>query len=97
MLDWSLNSEPVAADEDAEFTSPDARESVRTKFFLAFTSNMISAGTREHIRYLAEHSMVQVMVTSAGGVEEDFIKCLGRLEWSIPWSMGAPSMSSKKT
>lgn len=26
-------------------------------------------------RYLAEHNLVDCIVTSAGGVEEDFIKC----------------------
>jgi deoxyhypusine synthase len=49
---------------------------VRCKIFLGYTSNLISAGTRETIRYLAQNNMVDVIVTSAGGVEEDFIKCL---------------------
>ncbi|TNN19525.1 Deoxyhypusine synthase isoform 2 [Schistosoma japonicum] len=44
--------------------------------FLAYTSNMVSSGVREVIRFLAEHNLVDVIVTSAGGVEEDFIKCL---------------------
>jgi deoxyhypusine synthase len=37
---------------------------------------MISAGVREFIRYLVEHKMVDVIVTTAGGIEEDFIKCM---------------------
>ncbi|CAL8272129.1 unnamed protein product [Lota lota] len=45
--------------------------------FLGYTSNLISSGVRESIRYLAEHSMVDVIVTTAGGIEEDLIKCLG--------------------
>jgi deoxyhypusine synthase len=45
--------------------------------FLGYTSNMVSSGLREIFRYLAEHKMIDVIVTSAGGVEEDFIKCLG--------------------
>uniref|UniRef100_A0A8C4ZVI2 Deoxyhypusine synthase n=1 Tax=Gadus morhua TaxID=8049 RepID=A0A8C4ZVI2_GADMO len=45
--------------------------------FLGYTSNLISSGVRETIRYLAEHSMVDVIVTTAGGIEEDLIKCLG--------------------
>lgn len=45
--------------------------------FLGYTSNLISSGVRESIRYLAEHRMVDVLVTSAGGIEEDLIKCLG--------------------
>ncbi|EUB65038.1 Deoxyhypusine synthase [Echinococcus granulosus] len=44
--------------------------------FLAYTSNMISAGVREVIRFLVQHNMVDVLVTSAGGVEEDFVKCM---------------------
>ena len=43
---------------------------------LAYTSNMVSSGVREAIRYLVEHSFVDVLVTTAGGVEEDLIKSL---------------------
>lgn len=32
---------------------------------------------REVIRYLVKHRHVSVLVTTAGGIEEDFIKCLG--------------------
>ncbi|XP_051632394.1 deoxyhypusine synthase isoform X1 [Manacus candei] len=44
--------------------------------FLGFTSNLVSSGVRESIRYLVQHGMVDVLVTTAGGVEEDLIKCL---------------------
>lgn len=44
--------------------------------FLAYTSNIVSSGVREVIRYLVEHRFVDVLVTTAGGVEEDFIKSL---------------------
>ncbi|XP_014220039.1 probable deoxyhypusine synthase [Copidosoma floridanum] len=44
--------------------------------FLGYTSNMASCGVRDTIRYLAEHRMVDCIVASAGGIEEDFIKCL---------------------
>ena len=40
------------------------------------TSNLISAGVRESVRFMMQHSMVDVVVCSAGGIEEDFIKCL---------------------
>ncbi|MBN3324249.1 DHYS synthase, partial [Atractosteus spatula] len=55
--------------------------------FLGYTSNLISSGVRESIRYLAEHGMVDVIVTTAGGVEEDLIKCLAPTflgEFSLP-------------
>jgi deoxyhypusine synthase len=76
MLDWSLADEPVAADEDEDFLSHEAREKVRCRVWLSYTSNMISSGCREYIRYLAKHKMIQAIVTTAGGIEEDFVKCL---------------------
>lgn len=45
--------------------------------FLGYTSNMASCGIRDTIRFLVQHKMVDCIVASAGGVEEDFIKCLG--------------------
>ena len=45
--------------------------------FLGYTSNMVSSGNREIIRYLVENKKVDVLVTTAGGIEEDIIKCLG--------------------
>jgi deoxyhypusine synthase len=76
MLDWSLADEPVAADEDDDFVSVEARTNVRCRVWLSYTSNMISSGCREYIKYLVKHNMVQVLVTTAGGIEEDFVKCL---------------------
>jgi deoxyhypusine synthase len=37
---------------------------------------MVSSGCRDIIRYLCQHKLIHVLVTTAGGVEEDFIKCL---------------------
>lgn len=76
MLDWSLHDEPVASDEDEDFISPENRSNVRCRVWLSYTSNMISSGCREYILYLVKHKMVQVLVTTAGGIEEDFVKCL---------------------
>lgn len=45
--------------------------------FLGYTSNMVSSGLRDIIRYLTEHRKVHALVTTAGGIEEDIIKCLG--------------------
>ncbi|MFA5174067.1 MAG: deoxyhypusine synthase [Candidatus Pacearchaeota archaeon] len=45
--------------------------------YLGYTSNMITTGNREVIRYLAEHKLIDYFVTTTGGIEEDFIKCLG--------------------
>lgn len=32
---------------------------------------------REIIRFLAQHRMIDCIVTTAGGIEEDIMKCLG--------------------
>ncbi len=45
--------------------------------YLGYTSNMVTSGLRDVFRYLAEHKMINVIVTTAGGIEEDFIKCFG--------------------
>jgi deoxyhypusine synthase len=45
--------------------------------FLGYTSNMVSSGNREIIKYLVKNNKVNVLVTTTGGIEEDIIKCLG--------------------
>ncbi len=49
----------------------------KATIFLGYTSNMVSSGLRDIFRYLVEHKKVEVIVTTAGGIEEDIIKCLG--------------------
>ncbi|KAE8354591.1 Deoxyhypusine synthase [Aspergillus coremiiformis] len=48
----------------------------KATIFLGYTSNLISSGLRDTIRYLVRHRHVSAIVTTAGGVEEDLIKCL---------------------
>jgi deoxyhypusine synthase len=48
----------------------------RFVFFLGYTSNQVSSGNRELIRYLVQHKLVDAIVTTAGGIEEDIIKCI---------------------
>lgn len=57
--------------------------------FLGYTSNMISSGLRDTIRFLVKHKLVDCIVTTAGGVEEDLIKCLA------PTYIGDFSLSGK--
>lgn len=45
--------------------------------YLGYTSNLVTSGLRDVFRYLAENKKVDVIVTTAGGIEEDIIKCLG--------------------
>ncbi|CAI9100516.1 OLC1v1037636C1 [Oldenlandia corymbosa var. corymbosa] len=76
MIDWKLSHECPAEDSSEEERDPAFRDSVRCKVFLGFTSNLVSSGIRDIIRYLVQHHMVDVVVTTAGGVEEDLVKCL---------------------
>ena len=48
----------------------------KVRIFLGYTSNMVSSGVREQIRYLVEHKLVDILVTTAGGIEEDIIKTI---------------------
>ncbi|KAL8810534.1 MAG: hypothetical protein Q9200_002502 [Gallowayella weberi] len=57
-------------------TWQDPEDQARTTIFLGYTSNLVSSGLRETLRYLVEHKHVSAIVTTAGGVEEDLIKCL---------------------
>lgn len=49
----------------------------RAKIYFGYTSNMVSSGIREAIRFLIQNKKIDVCVTTGGGVEEDIIKCLG--------------------
>ena len=49
----------------------------KVTIFLGCSSNLVTSGIRDIIRYLAEHKKIDVFVTTAGGIEEDIIKCLG--------------------
>ena len=43
---------------------------------LSFTSNAVSCGLREHIRFLVEHKLVDLLVTTCGAIEEDIMKSM---------------------
>lgn len=58
--------------------------------YLGYTSNMVSSGLRDIFRFLAEHKMVDVIVTTAGGIEEDIIKCIK------PFFIGEFTLSGKE-
>ncbi|KAL3933973.1 MAG: hypothetical protein SGPRY_000048, partial [Prymnesium sp.] len=62
MRSWRLSDEPITSDDKDEYLDPETRAQTRC--------------TRECIRYLLQHNKVDCLVTTAGGVEEDIIKCL---------------------
>ena len=57
--------------------------------FLGYTSNLVTSGLRDVFKYLVKHKKVSAIVTTAGGIEEDFIKCLA------PTYIGAFHLSGK--
>ncbi|KAK5166166.1 Deoxyhypusine synthase [Saxophila tyrrhenica] len=61
---------------DGMRTWRDPETGSKTTIFLGYTSNLISSGLRETLRWLVQHNHVSAIVTTAGGVEEDLIKCL---------------------
>jgi len=77
MRSWRLSDKPYQPGmDDSAYASDEIRKKIRSRIFLGYTSNQISCGQREIIRFLVQHSMVDVIVTTAGGIEEDIIKCL---------------------
>ena len=69
----------LAIDRINEMIEYKSDEGEGCKIFLGYTSNMVSCGNREVIRYLVERKLVHCLVTTAGGIEEDFIKCMDPL------------------
>ena len=76
MISWRLSDVPVELETDDMYRDLELRKRTKCKIYLSFTSNMISSGVREVILFLVKNKMVDVLVTTAGGIEEDFIKCL---------------------
>lgn len=76
MRKWRLSDVPWKEGDDPDLKPAEVRSRIRARIFLSFTSNQISCGQREVIRFLVQHKMVDVVVTTCGGVEEDLMKCM---------------------
>ncbi|XP_073837059.1 deoxyhypusine synthase [Musca autumnalis] len=88
MLD--CRAQPLTEEEqDVHETDEFIKRKHKCTIFLGFTSNLVSSGMRETLRFLVEHNMVDCVVATAGGVEEDFIKCLA------PTFMGSFELSGR--
>jgi deoxyhypusine synthase len=74
MIKWRLSDEKIEEDEDEKYLDEEVRKNTRCTIFLGYTSNMASCGMREYIRYLCQHKMISCIVTTTGGIEEDFMK-----------------------
>ncbi|MES1916132.1 MAG: hypothetical protein MHM6MM_007981 [Cercozoa sp. M6MM] len=86
MISWRLSDEPVTESTPDDLKDEATRQNTKARIFLGYTSNMVSSGSREVIKYLCKHNMVDAIVTTAGGIEEDFMKCYAPHymgEWSL--------------
>ncbi|XP_022322469.2 putative deoxyhypusine synthase isoform X1 [Crassostrea virginica] len=75
MIDCKMTQIPGEKIDEVNL-NPCNREKSNCTIFLGYTSNLISSGIRETFCYLAQHNMIDCIVSTAGGIEEDFIKCL---------------------
>ena len=76
MRKWRLSDVPYQPNtEDISLQPISIRQKIRSRIFFSYTSNQISCGQREIIRYMVQNKMVDVIVTTAGGIEEDLMKC----------------------
>jgi deoxyhypusine synthase len=89
MIRWRMSDEPISEADPDEYLDPEVRRNTKCTIFLGYTSNMVSSGLREIIRYLAQHRMIDCIVTTTGGIEEDLIKCMA------PTFLGDFSLSGK--
>lgn len=53
-----------------------AMRAAQATILLGCTSNIISSGLRDIVTHLVRQRLIHAIVTTAGGVEEDLIKCL---------------------
>ena len=90
MRAWRMSDTPWKEGDDEALKDHDLRQRIRARIFLAYTSNQISCGQREVLKFLVQHKMVDVIVTTAGGIEEDIIKCFQ------PTYMGDFKLSGKE-
>uniref|UniRef100_A0A7S2Y5I0 deoxyhypusine synthase n=2 Tax=Entomoneis paludosa TaxID=265537 RepID=A0A7S2Y5I0_9STRA len=90
MRSWRMSDIPWKEGDDETLKPLAVREKIRARIFMAYTSNQISCGQREVLRFLVQHKMVDVVVTTAGGIEEDIIKCFQ------PTFMGDFKLSGKE-
>eukprot|EP00934_Nitzschia_sp_Nitz4_P005939 Nitzschia sp. Nitz4//scaffold162_size51285//32797//34110//NITZ4_006973-RA/size51285-processed-gene-0.46-mRNA-1//-1//CDS//3329537985//5929//frame0 len=75
MRNWRLSDTEWKEGDDPVLQPPEVRSRIRARIFLAYTSNQISCGQREVLRFLMKNKMVDCVVTTAGGIEEDIMKC----------------------
>ena len=57
-----MSDDPIDEDTNDDYKDAEYRKGVKCKIFLGCTSNLISSGIRETIRFLVEHKLVGEVV-----------------------------------
>jgi deoxyhypusine synthase len=57
-LNWRLSDRPIAETEPEELKDMEVRKQTKCTIFLSYTSNMISCGVRETIKFLVKNKLV---------------------------------------
>lgn len=94
MYNWKLEEQDKKAYPHDEDDLKDYFKK-RCLIFLGCSANLMSSGTREVVRHLLKYRMVDVLVTPAGGVEEDLIRCFGEYRVA-PYEAPVPSTHEKQ-
>lgn len=74
MIDWRLSDVDKSKEKDEKYMDDEVRKDTRCTIFLGYSSSMISSGMRDIIRFLVQHKMVDAVVATSGGIEEDICK-----------------------
>jgi len=62
MIKWKLSNEQINSDESDYYQLKEIRESTRCTIFLGYTSNLVSSGLREVIRYLCVYLILLFLI-----------------------------------
>lgn len=55
-----MSDRPILEAEAEEFKTPEYRANAKCTIFLSYTSNIISSGLRETIKFLVKHKLVRI-------------------------------------
>jgi deoxyhypusine synthase len=59
-----LSDEKISENESDDYLDEKVRKETKCKIFLGYTSNLVSCGIRDIVRYLVEHKKIDVIVTT---------------------------------
>ncbi|EPR80117.1 Deoxyhypusine synthase [Spraguea lophii 42_110] len=67
-------------------------KNMKGKTVLAFTSNIISSGLQNIIKYLVKNKKIDMIITTGGGIEEDMMKSFNEKFYNCSWNENGKEM-----